>query len=271
MSDDEQAEAHDEEQQQQQQHSQPLTAASRSKRRRQRSKRKSDKDIEASAPSAAGVAADSLPQLVSSLSVSPSPPSAFTSASAARDAELLPLSPDVCLAFSPSRGRHLLASSPLPPSRLVLIDRGYCSVIKYSQRAAVCALCHQSKDGSGSGSAPVAFLPCAACGVAFYCSARCQQAALSARHGLECSLLSAVSAVSAAESVDVDLLQLLVAVTARRHRELHRDAFPCADYSTLTAEQLTDEQRWSDDQLVSSAHLTDGSRLRLCDDELLVI
>ena len=287
MPDDEQSEAQDEQQQQQQplhpqQQSQPLTAASRSRKRRQRSKRKVEKDTAASAPSASGEAVESLPQLLSALALSPSsPPSASASASAspsaARDADLLPGGcADVRLSFSPSRGRHLLASAALPVSHLVLTDRGYCSVVKYAQRAAVCALCHQSKDGStDSAAAPPAFLSCTGCAVASYCSARCQQGALAGRHGLECELLSAVGAVSAAESVDVDLLQLLVAVIARRHRELHRDAFPVAEAPTLANEQLTGEQRWRDDELVRPHACLPCCLLRLqpplCDDDLLLL
>ncbi|KAK7078356.1 hypothetical protein SK128_023497 [Halocaridina rubra] len=90
------------------------------------------------------------------------------------------------VAYTPEKGRHILADDNINPGDIIAIEKAYCTCLYNEHRANHCANCTREC---------VAPIPCSECTMAVFCSLNCRKEGLSGTHLLECPVLPTLYAM----------------------------------------------------------------------------
>ncbi|XP_042875594.1 SET and MYND domain-containing protein 4-like [Penaeus japonicus] len=94
------------------------------------------------------------------------------------------MSAAVRVAYTPVRGRHLVADREILPGEVLIVEDSICAAVKPDGTFRThCSHCLRR--------APVP-LPCPTCSLVVFCNERCRAAGLSGSHGGECAMLAAL-------------------------------------------------------------------------------
>lgn len=146
------------------------------------------------------------------------------------------------LAFTPSKGRHLLTRERMPRGSTVFTQLPYGAVVCDPLVSSICHRCFVSSN---------VLLKCSSCSHAHYCSSTCK-VAHARLHQHECRVLQALSRQ---ESGDSTAIRLVLRLLSQRHEESalidkHREKLKGAKKSLSTASSLPSSLQsgstWSD-------------------------
>ncbi|XP_064093457.1 SET and MYND domain-containing protein 4-like isoform X1 [Macrobrachium nipponense] len=93
-------------------------------------------------------------------------------------------SSSVTIAFSPDKGRHIVAVKDIRPGDLIAIEQSYCHSLDWENMGTYCNNCLVRC---------LIPLPCPYCSLVVFCSERCRQQAVFGDHWLECTILNMLS------------------------------------------------------------------------------
>ncbi|XP_068230591.1 SET and MYND domain-containing protein 4-like [Palaemon carinicauda] len=91
------------------------------------------------------------------------------------------------IAYTPARGRHLVAEREIQPGEILIVEDAHTAVVKLGATLrSHCSKCLRR--------APIP-IPCPTCSLVVFCSDKCRSASLSGGHGAECGVLAALVAL----------------------------------------------------------------------------
>ncbi|XP_068236217.1 SET and MYND domain-containing protein 4-like [Palaemon carinicauda] len=93
-------------------------------------------------------------------------------------------SSSVTTAFSPDKGRHIVAVKNIRPGDLIAIEQSYCTSLDWENMATYCNTCLVLC---------LTPVPCPHCSLVVFCSETCRENGVFGDHWLECSLLNMLS------------------------------------------------------------------------------
>ncbi|XP_047473086.1 SET and MYND domain-containing protein 4-like [Penaeus chinensis] len=115
----------------------------------------------------------------------------------------------VTLAYTPAKGRHILAARDIYPGELLFLEKNFCSCLDKESYETRCLTCAAQCCSS---------LPCPNCNFVMFCSEECREQGIAHFHEQECEVLPALAAFS--DEMATLVFRLLMKLTFPRLKEL---------------------------------------------------